>query len=498
MKFVNPYNDVIFGTTPRVMSNSHEHIFNDSQFRQAWLQGIRIFACVNYSPSAPSVSTKTLNSDNEQCTFANWKIPVKDWINTDVPDNYLQLSENEREQYMTVRYYEGGYESISWPNPTPTTIYPKFIPQIANSEHANHKWTNDVNSDYEVTHHNVLGSLVTEPTNGFNNTIPTNELYPGFDVSGNLDTIAKERSWRARHALYSMVELTEKYINTDKQQFNGKIFGTVNHSHAEEVEEYFNLYPQIFKALELFNQYYSPLKNERYRERYDFLLREGYRIFGVAATDWIDTIETYSGLEPEEQAEWTARWNALTAEEKAQYSNSITTYYNATVVREARFNRGANMLYIDDYNEANIDTLEKAMVVAEKGLDSYIAGRYYMTGTGVNYIESLSVSASQEMISIRVSGNPSNIRAITSKRVIESTGNTLSVLIERGETYIRFEAYYHNHPEGWDSMTSAEQKEYISQGVEDFLFTNPIWIEDNENPISQENVANRMLALDMI
>jgi uncharacterized protein YacL (UPF0231 family) len=297
---------------------------------------------------------------------------------------------------------------------------------------------------------------------------------------------------------YTFDEIAAKYIDPNYQQFNGKIFGTVNHSFVEGVEDYFSRYPQIFKALELFNQYESPTYNANMRDRYDALLRKGYRIFGVAVVDWLGTVEAWGGLTDNEKNEWYARFNALTTEEKAQYG-SANNYYNETVVRQAKFNRGANMLYIDDYDEESIDTLEKAMATAEKGLDAYIAGRYFMTGTGVNSIEILEHSVANETVHFKVTGNPSTIRAITSARTIEGTGNEMTVLIERGETYIRFEAYYqNNHPEGWDDMTIAEQEAYIPQGVEDFLFTNPIWIEDNDAPVHNTNISSKAIALGII
>lgn len=494
MRFVNPYNNVSFANTPRVMAITHEHIFQEAQFRKAYHQGVRIFACVNYYPSAPSVSTKDMNSDGEMSNFSNWKTPVRDWINTNLPDNIFSMTVQEREEYTTIRYYEGGVESLEVDG---VTIYPKFIPQIANSEHASHKWTQQSN-ERECTHHNVLGSLFGEPTNGLDGRtgeVMTNTLYPGWDYFNEFETMAEEMSWRRNHIIYSMDELHDKYLETCNQQFDGKLFGTVNHNSNPDVEMYFKKYPDIFKALELFNSYFSPAMNASFRSRYDSLLRKGYRIFGTAVVDWIGTVESWNGTSPQEKENWTEAYNNLPSGEKEKYL-SASDYYSKTVVKECKLNRGFNMLYINGYDESDIDTLEKAMSAAESGLDSYIAGQYYMTGTGVNYIENLNIV--DDTVSITVSGTPSNIVAITSKRSITDNGNTLSVKIENGETYIRFEAYYNNTPEGWNSMSEEQQEVYMRQGVMDFLYTNPIWIEDNEEDEVKSSSAQKCISLGII
>ena len=492
MKFINPYENVIFGTTPRVMSISHEHIYNDIQFKAAYEWGVRIFACVNYFPSSPSVSTKHLNSDNEMSNFSNWKVPVIDWKNTNIPDDILTKTEQERLQYATTRYYQGGFPYITIDG---QQIYTKLIPQIANAEHVG--WRP---AKYGLLHHNVLGNLFGEPTNGFSNSQTTDNVFnltgdDKFDYFNQFSNLTQERDWRHHHMMFSVDELCEKYNNADNQQFNGKLFGTVNHSYNEEVEYYFKYHPEIFKAMELHNSYMSPTYNQRMRDKYDELLRKGYRIFGTAVIDWVGSAEQFpSGMTAEELTSWNNAYNALTPEEKEQY-DGVADYYNKNVVKECKVNRGFNTLYVEGYDVSNIETLSDAMGVAEDGLDAYIAGKYYMTGTGTNYITSL--VAENGTVSIEVSGNPSSLKAITSKRVIEVSGNSLSVNIIKGETYIRFEAKYYDTPDGWNDMSVSEQETYVKQGVMDFLFTNPIWIEENEEK-NKESLAQIALSLEII
>lgn len=485
MRFVNPYDGVVFNITPRVMSISHEHIFNKNQFTFAYNQGVRIFACVNYFPSSPSVSTKNLNSDNEMSNFSNWKVPVIDWKNTNIPDDILTKSEEECLEYSTIRYYQGGVPYITVDGQNIST---KLIPQIANAEHVG--WR--PNNKYKSLHHNILGNLFGEPTNGFSDSLTTDEVFnltgdDRFDWFNQFENINQERNWRHTHMMFSVDELCQKYNSSEYQQFNGKLFGTVNHSYAEEVESYFKYHPEVFKAMELYNSYMTPEYNQKMRDKYDELLRKGYRIFGTAVNDWIGRSEVYGGgMTPEEKARWDAEYNALPTEQQAQYTGAAD-YYDKTIVKECNTSRGFNTLYVDGYDESNIETISDAMKVAEDGLDAYIAGKYYMTGTGTNYITSL--VAENGTVSISVSGNPSSIKAITSKRVIESSGNSMSVDIVKGETYIRFEVrYYNNAPEGWNDMTGEEQQPYLKQGVMDFLFTNPVWIEDNDEPIN-DNVS---------
>lgn len=484
MRFINPYADVVFGTTPRVMSISHEHIYEEEQFTTAYKWGVRIFACVNYFPSSPSVSTKHLNSDNEMSNFSNWKVPVTDWKNTNIPDDILTKTEQERLQYAITRYNEGGAPYITVNGQQIST---KLIPQIANAEHVGWRPVK-----YQYLHHNVLGNLFGEPTNGFDNSRTTDEVFnlsgdDRFDWFNQFDNLTQERTWRHQYMMFSVDELCEKYALPDNQQFSGKLFGTVNHSYSESVEYYFKYHPEIFKAMELYNSYMTPTYNQKMRDKYDELLRKGYRIFGTAVVDWIGSSEVYGGgMTPEEQAVWVSAYNSLPPEEKALYTDAAD-YYNKTVVKECKTSRGYNTLYVDGYNEFGIDSLSKAMDVAKDGLDAYIAGKYYMTGTGTNYITSL--EAENGVVSIEVSGSPSSIKAITSKRVVEGSGNSMSVPIIPGETYIRFEVKYYDTPDGWSEMTIAQQEEYMRQGVMDFLFTNPIWIEDNEERGSMAQVA---------
>lgn len=498
MRFINPYETVDFANTPRVLANTHEHIYNAAQFKKAYERGVRIFACINYYPSAPSVSTKHLNDENEQSNFSNWKVPVVDWKTVKdfqaggaSDDSLLYAPIADRESHLTTRLYQGGFPTIEVGGQTIST---KLIPQIANAEHTIHLWKQNQSSMSGALHHNILGNLLSEPSNGYiyyPQSVPngqramTQVIYGddvedgGFDPDGVFSTLTEETDWRHTHMPFSLEELFAKYLLSENQQFSGKVFGTINHTYADSAELYFKNAPTLFRAMELFNSYMSPAYNSLMRSKYDELLRKGYRIYVTSVVDWQDSTEQWGGLTPEEQAQWTAAYNALTPEEQAQYG-SKQGYYAATVVKECKPSRGANVLYIDGYDESSIDTLQKAMDTAEDGLDSYLAGRYVATGVGHYRVSALNISGSN--VSFEVTGTPSKIKAITSERVIElSNTNSISVSIQKGEMYVRFEAYYNNTPSGWNNMTLNEQYDLmLSQGYMDFLFTNPIFIEGNE------------------
>lgn len=459
ISIINPYNGVDFASTPRVAANSHEHIYNGSTFERVYRKGTRVFACVNYFPSAPSVCPSGKLGLSQPANFSSWRIPVEDWIDpedipSEVKDNAFNMSLAELSPYKTTRYYEGSYPTIT--DGQGNTIQTADVPQIANMEFAFIPWVRGTINDRISQHFNVLGNLFPIPTNGMS----ASAIFENM-------TWDEEKLWRIQHPLYSMEELMSYVTNSNYQQFNGKIFGTANHNYdVNGLKKYFDRYPQVFKAMECFNQCYSRNYNNAFRSAYDTLLKDGYRIWGTAVTDWNGTRE--QDLLPSEQSEWIAAYNALTPEEKAQYSN-WKDYYNATAEKECPdYDRGCNVLYIPNYNELYS---QGAQVAAEAALDAYIAGRYYMSGFGRYRITNLNIQDSY--VSLTISENAESLRGIASDNIIESTGNTILVPITKKTTYVRFEAYFSDA---------------------DFLFTNPIFIE-HEQEAGDEELFNECLVL---
>ena len=254
------------------------------------------------------------------------------------------------------------------------------------------------------------------------------------------------------------------------RQFDGKIFGTVNHNdNVPGIKRYFDTYPDIFKAMECFNQYFSRQQNELFRSAFDTLLSQGYRIWGTAVVDWPNSRETWSGLTAAEKTQWTALYNALPEGEKEQYG-SVSAYYEATAEKECGdADRGCNVLYIPNYESL---LAQGPKVAAEAALDAYIAGRYYMSAWGQKRITALSVS--EFSATFTVSESASELRATTDKGTTTGTGTTITIPITGGETYVRFEAYFDDA---------------------DFIFTNPVFFEDWPTPRPTEEITRKWRCL---
>lgn len=455
---INPYSGVDFAGTPRVPANSHEHIYSGSGFQGAYRRGIRAFACVNYFPSAPSVAPSGKLGLQSDQNFASWDIPVIDWADpNNVPENFFNMTLEELAPYLTTRHYQGAYPTIT--DGEGNTVQTAEVPQIANMEFAFLPWERGNLNDRIIQHFNLLGNLYGYPTNG----MTFSSTWPGM-------TWDEEKLWRQRHPLYSMADLMGFVRQNSYRQFDGKIFGTVNHNdNVPGIKRYFDTYPDIFKAMECFNQYFSRQQNELFRSAFDTLLSQGYRIWGTAVVDWPNSRETWSGLTAAEKTQWTALYNALPEEEKEQYG-SASAYYEATAQKECGdADRGCNVLYIPNYESL---LAQGPKVAAEAALDAYIAGRYYMSAWGQKRITALSVS--EFSATFTVSESASELRATTDKGTTTGTGTTITIPITGGETYVRFEAYFDDA---------------------DFIFTNPVFFEDWPTPRPTEEITPEMAML---
>lgn len=136
---------------------------------------------------------------------------------------------------------------------------------------------------------------------------------------------------------------------------------------------------------------------------------------------------------------------------------------------EVQYDRGCNVLLIPGYD---------GMTVAQKseaGLDAYISGCYYPSAFGNAKITELTVIGD----SVRISFNKTATRlyAITNKGKYSTSGSSLTYKIPKGATYLRFEAYFDQDPDALD-----------------FIFTNPIFIEDNEDD-GQRKAQNLVLEI---
>ena len=368
----NPYEGIDFSSVSSIVSISHEHISNQESLDAAYKRGVRLFACVNYRPACPTFP------------LSNW-----DWDYNDY------LSENNKE--IIRRNYKGSLPYINIGN---ELIETDSIPQIPNAEHPLFCIDKNSSSPRDVGHFNVLGSLFTDC--GWGNG-------------------EQSKSWRLKNMMYDVEDINTLFLDPNNQWINGKIFGTINHNNKIDlIQLLLDSSPEVFRAMEVFNQFFPRKINNTFRDTYDEVLRKGYRIWCVAAVDWQDYVE-----------------GAPLSEDNHQ--------------RECSFNRGCNVLLIPQYEKLNVQQK------AEAGLDAYINGKYYVSGLGNHKI--LKFDVNKERICILVDGSPSLIKIISSLGSSFVYSNSCCAKIEKGMSYVRFEVYYEND---FSDM--------------DFIFTNPVFI----------------------
>ena len=451
MKIVNPYQGIDFSNAKRVVGITHEHIYSTARLKAAYNRGVRWFACVNYTPAVPAVPLTQWSGNYKIWNYfdVSSAFPTSGANGTDLYDSESarSLVPNERDlrqSGLVIAYnstegivyekFEGSVWSVSngWRRIESTELNNELtlkdatysnscqnfvadngdnvvvaeLPSLANAEHTMFK---GADGKLSALHFNVLGNL--------------------FGEACAIQPQGYPRKFIEEHPIYQLADI-EKLFGSDLQ-FPNKLFGTINHSYDTNlIKKYIAIAPSLFKGMELFNQTATKERNQKFRNAYDALLKEGYRLWAVSVADWIEDIEGTG------------------------YAGQDMTNYE----KECDFVRGCNVLYMPN----NYDSLSQEEKT-ENGLDAYIKGAFYASGLGNHYITKLEVNG--KVVRFSVDGNPSKLKVITSNRVVEyENRNSVSEMIEGGESYIRFEAYYYNDKSDMD-----------------FIFTNPIWIEDNED-----------------
>lgn len=487
MRIINPYDGIDFSSAVRQVSFTHEHTYNLQRNERAFRRGVQVFASMHYGPCGPryplssfryeyrdwnyydvsyvypnsgtggtdvytavSARKRVPNGDGirQQGLIVAFKISESDYSYTklladptglDWPSlcenegSWQTLSEEEMEASLALctRTYSGEIPTFTDSNGNPVDT--DGIPQIQNSsEHT--LWLFSDGSGF-MNHFNVLGSTFTEPAWG----------------------IGVPQDFRLAHPIYETDDINTIFLNPENQQY-GKIFGTINHptNGPSYVKKVLGIAPEVLKAMEVYNVGYEKAVNDAFLATYDNVLSEGYRIFCVAVVDWD----------------------------------------NYVMDERAKFARGYNVLLLgDDYEQLPANCFVKksedgyVYSKSEACLDAYIAGKYYASGRGVRRITGLSISGN--VVEISFDKRAATIKAVTNVGVVKSSGTSLSFVIPPGAIYLRFEAYFDDRPEGFDEMTEEEQEIYAKQGVMDFIFTNPIWIEDN--PEASMEAQNTLL-----
>lgn len=474
MKVINPYNGVNFSNIKKVRGVTHEHIYRKSQADLCFQRGIRIFANVNYQPSVPSVN-KTQKMSSWEGSFKDWKQVYTDefLIQNGVVEAVSLKPDFTKTDYFVDVTYSGSIPSVS--KADGSLVNTDLIPQIANAERVE-KPLSWATSYHHLNHHNFLGSVWSDVG-----------VRAEIGNSGTTDM-----SFRRNYSLYSVQEEYNIVRQTQNHQFNGKLFGTINHPYYATYNGYnftiayndaLNLaqFTDVFHAVELYNMGYSPNTQKLFRQIYNRLLNDGFKLYVSAVVDWQDSNETYNGLLPEEKEHF---------EDANDYNRQCE---QGEFHKESNYMRGCNVLlfdnsYGDDIAESSAEATEKA----ELALEAYIQGRYYASGFGDHCIEALNVESDvinfsvgvsddiSDKILIEVKEGPANvwntIYTNVGKITPSSVASKIVVVTNLGETvfqntnnvsfkvsgkvkWLRFEAYYEDA---------------------DFIFTNPIWI-DNDN-----------------
>lgn len=369
MRIINPYNGIDFSGVAKIPAISHEHINNAERLKACYDRGIRFFACVWYQPACPMYPMSGCN------------IPYLTYANAD-----------EGDYTTTTAYYTRAVESFV--DKDGNTIYTDDLAQIPNAEHPKFAVDKSAASPVIMQHFNVLGNLWGEAGHGI-----------GTDI------IAKIQA----HPLWDLNDINTKF--TSDLLYPNKVFGTINHNkNYATAKRFLDNCPNIFKATELFNNGFNTTDNQDFRDLYDTLLTEGYRIWGTSVTDW-----------------------------QGDYRQS-----------EYECDRGCNVLLMPNWDTQTVAQRSEA------GLDAYIAGRYYMSALANHSITGFAVM--NDIVSLNLSDAATSIVAISNmgKVVIATNSSSATYTIPQGATYLRFEVFFNNDE------------------IHDFIYTNPIWIEDNE------------------
>ena len=398
---INPYEGVDMSNT--VLSTTHEHYKTKETLQDAYNRGIRVFAVSDYSPAVP------------RYPLSNYNYDYLDYKSKEAVDG------GDRE--LITKNFSGSIPVITIDN---QDINTDTLPQIANAEHPFVK--------NQREHFNILGLVWGEP---------------GQQLAGASGTA--NNSWKRKNAIITPALLNSFLEDESKWQFGSQyVFGTINHTKDfDYVKNALDACPNIFKAMEIFSKGYSRGWNKEFRDTYDSILRHGYRIWGTSVADWPKSYGQWGYTTAEERSEWIAKYNALPEEEKELYEDVADYYYQTAVYK---FTRGANCVIVPS-NYDSMTPEEKALEVVK----SYIAGRYYLVGTGAH---TLNVSVNGSMVTFRFSDICLNIRLVTGKEEFTYHDlDTVTYKMKKGDMYVRIEG-------DWDDGVDG-----------DIVYSNPIWIE---------------------
>lgn len=401
---LNPYAGANYNNP--VCSQSHEHCFDKAKLESSYNRGIRVIACSHYAPATPRFPLSSFN-----VAYQDYK-------------SKQALLDGDTE--LVTRYTTGAIPTL---NTDSGDINTDTIPQIANAERPL------VRGDAFGQHMNILGLLWGDPGHSLCNG----------EVRENT---AENVQIKSTYSLESFTKFNELLEDEENWQFGSRyVFGTINHcSNVEKALVILNNCPDIFKAMELFNQGYSEETNGLFRNAYDNVLKTGKRIWGTAVVDWQDDWATWAYTTQDEKDEWQDKYDALTPEEQAEYG-SAENYYMET--GRYKFDRGTNVLLMD----GTYDGLS-ASDKAKEAIMAYLGGRYYMSGRNT---KSMKVVTDNHLVTFKLSDYADKAYVVTANGRTEYTNvDTINYVAQATDKFVRFEAF-------WDDG--------------EFVFSNPVWVE---------------------
>ena len=421
---VNPYEGVNWDN--RVAAQSHEHCYNKSTFENAYNRGIRVFAASHYVPSLP-------------------RVPMSDFANT---YTYKDLKSVQAVLDGDYEMIDRAFPSANTPSdiassiPTLTingnNIDTDTIPQIANAERG---FVKDANNT-RLGHMNILGLLWASAGNAmcdYEIVSSSPSGFPDVKFEYSLETLAKFN------------ELLEDEV---MWQFGSRYaFGTINHcDSAVRAKKILDGCPSIFKGFELFNDNSSPATNEVYRNQYDILLGQGYKLWGTSVVDHQGSVAPWKNLTTAEKNYW---------EDLAGGDPSVDTDYTLGRAYYAahqpyKYDKGCNVMLMDaTYN--NMSAQNKAKEI----MKAYLSGNYYMSAQNT---KSMKLTCNGNLVTFKVSDFADRMYVITANGRSNAYTNTdtITYLAQRSDKFIRFEAF-------WEDETN---------NYYEFVFSNPVWVEE--------------------
>lgn len=237
---LNPYNNIDFAQCVTLMSNTHEHIFDQQKLENAYNRGLRNINLLHYGPSTP------------QRLDPNYQAEYTDYTSTTDLTKVTKLCPKRNFADFTDK--DGNSVSLS------------DIVVVPNCEHVN------ISGYPYMLHTNYLGSEFGDP---------------GW-MRQDGDTSEWAPQWRIDHPILTDYELFDGVGNN--LPF-GKVFGTLNHptdgiSSYSITDQFIEHSDGLIQAVEIFNRGYQPATNKSFEDYYFYLLNKGHHLWALSVVDW--------------------------------------------------------------------------------------------------------------------------------------------------------------------------------------------------------------------